>query len=89
VISASGVDLNEMSYFDYASRIYGDKYSLLLSAWEHSLTVNPEEISKAQYPNGETGWCHYSTRCNKHWRLFIWLWYSNNQPLVIPNSVTI
>jgi len=33
------VDLNEMAYFDYAGRIYGDKYSLLKSAWEHSLTV--------------------------------------------------
>ena len=58
------VDPNAMAYFDYAGSIYGDKYNLLASAWEHSLTVDPLEISEssspesprgtAQYPNGET-----------------------------------
>ena len=30
------IDMNEMAYFDYAGNIYGDKYSLLVNAWEHS-----------------------------------------------------
>ncbi len=88
LVSASAVDLNEMAYFDYAGRIYGDKYSLLLSAWEHSLTVDPLEIGTAQYPNGETEGViipHGVTSIGS-WTFDSWT--SNNQPLVIPNSVT-
>ena len=93
------VDLNEMSYFDYAGSIYGDKYSLLVNAWEHSLTeVNPLEISangtssnnrgKAQYPNGETEGVIIRHSVNSIGNHAFRNWNSNNQPLVIPNSIT-
>ena len=95
---SSGGDLNEMSYFDYAGRIYGAKYNLLASAWERSLIVNPLEISEesstsnnrgtAQYPNGETEGViipHGVTSIG-FWAFLSWP--ANNQPLVIPNSVT-
>ncbi len=87
-----------MSYFDYAGRIYGAKYNLLANAWEHSLTVDPSEISedsdissqrgKAQYPNGETEGVIIPQGVTSigGWAFFDW--ESNNQPLVIPNSVT-
>ncbi len=80
------VDPNAMAYFDYAGSIYGDRYSLLASAWEHSLTV--VTVDKAQYPNGETegviipqGVTSIGDRAFRNWP-------ENNQPLVIPNSVT-
>ena len=98
VISASSggggeVDLNEMAYFDYASSIYGDKYSLLVNAWEHSLTVDPSEISadnrgKAQYPNGATEGIIIPQGVTSIGDKAFYYWASNNQPLVIPNSVT-
>ncbi len=104
VISASGtggggeVDLDEMAYFDYAGSIYGDKYSLLASAWEHSLTVDPSEISvnstwqtqkgTAQYPNGETEGVIIPQGVISIGKWAFYNWTSNNQPLVIPNSVT-
>jgi len=98
VISASGVDLNEMAYFDYAGRIYGDKYNLLIDAWEHSLTVDPLEISadstqevqrgKAQYPNGATEGVIIPQGVTSIGVGAFFDWESNNQPLVIPNSVT-
>jgi hypothetical protein len=97
VISAE-VDLNEMAYFNFASNIYGDKYSLLENAWGHSFTVDPLEISAdstwsatggiAQYPNGGTEGViipHGVTSIGKY------AFYggpSSNQPIVIPNSVT-
>ncbi len=96
--SGGEVDLNEMSYFDYAGRIYGDKYSLLVSAWEHSLTVDPSEISasstssttkgKAQYPNGETEGVIIPQGVTSIGNHAFYGWTSNNQPLVIPDSVT-
>ena len=101
VISASGageVDLNEMSYFNYAGRIYGAKYSLLENAWEHSLTVDPEEISEesdlsspsgiAQYQNGETEGVIIPQGVTRIGEFAFFGWSLNNQPLVIPNSVT-
>lgn len=101
VISASGgeVDLNEMAYFNFASSIYGAKYSLLISAWEHSLIVDPLEIStdsplfgpakgKAQYPNGETEGVIIPQGVTRIGDMAFDSWTSNNQPLVIPNSVT-
>ena len=105
VISASGeggggeVDLNEMAYFDYAGRFYGDKYSLLANAWESSLAVDPLEISansfqagpyrgKAQYPNGETEGVIIPQGVTSIGKYAFREWEANNQPLVIPNSVT-
>ncbi|HHY08654.1 MAG TPA: leucine-rich repeat domain-containing protein, partial [Corynebacteriales bacterium] len=95
--SGGEVDLNEMSYFDYAGRIYGDKYSLLKSAWEHSLTVDPLEISQnssydsprgtAQYPNGETEGVIIPQGVTSIGSFAFFNWSSNTHPLVIPNSV--
>ena len=92
------IDLNEMSYFDYAGSIYGAKYSLLASAWEHSLTVDPLEISedsaflnyrgKAQYPNGETEGVIIPHGVTSIGNNAFRDWGANNQPLIIPNSVT-
>ena len=103
VISASGggggeIDPNEMPYFNYAGSVYGDKYSLLANAWEHSLTVDPSEISEnssfsnprgtAQYPNGETEGVIIPQGVTTIGNYAFRYWQSNNQPLVIPNSVT-
>ncbi len=101
LVNSSGggeVDLNEMSYFDYAGSIYGDKYSLLANAWESSLAVDPSEISKdgalftyrgkAQYPNGETEGVIIPQGVTTIGNSAFGDWTSNNQPLVIPNSVT-
>ncbi len=103
IISASGggggeVNLNEMAYFNYAGRIYGAKYNLLPSAWEHSLTVDPLEISEdsefpnirgtAQYPNGETEGVIIPQGVTSIGDYAFLSWASNNQPLVIPESVT-
>ncbi len=87
VISASGdeIDLNSMAYFNYASRIYGAKYDLLVSAWEHSLTV--DVVDKDHYPNGETeGVIIPQGVTSIDYGAFSG-WWSNNQPLVIPDSV--
>ena len=99
-ISASGgeVDLNEIAYFNYAGSVYGDKYSLLPNAWEHSLTVDPSEISedsdysspggKAQYPNGEIEGVIIPQGVTSIGDYAFQGWSANNQPIVIPNSVT-
>ncbi len=100
VISASGgeVDLNTMIYFNYASNIYGDKYSLFLNAWGSSLAVDPSEISEdsshesqrgtAQYPNGETEGVIIPHGVTTIGDFAFKDWETNNQPLVIPDSVT-
>jgi len=102
VISASGgggeVDLNEMAYFNFAGSIYGDKYSLLANAWEHSLTVDPSEISAdstlhsrrgtAQYPNGAIEGVIIPQGVTSVGKYAFYNWHSNNQPLIIPNTVT-
>jgi hypothetical protein len=98
-ISASAeVDLNEMAYFNFAGSIYGDKYSLLANAWEHSLTVESSEISAdstlhskrgtAQYPNGETEGVIIPQGVTSIGKYAFHNWTSNNQPLIIPNTVT-
>jgi hypothetical protein len=98
-ISASAeVDLNEMAYFNFAGSIYGDKYSLLTNAWEHSFTVDPLEISadstlfsqrgKAQYPNGATEGVIIPQGVTSIGKYAFHNWTSNNQPLIIPNTVT-
>ncbi len=92
VISASGgggeVDFDAMYYFNYASSFYGDKYSLLVSAWEHSLTLSPSDIIKAKYPNGETEGVIIPQGITIIGSEAFSFWEANNQPLVIPNSVT-
>jgi len=80
------VDLNEMAYFDYAGRIYGDKYNLLKSAWEHSLTV--DVVDKDHYPNGEIEGVIIPHGVTSIGEAVFASWSSNNKPLVIPNSVT-
>ncbi len=101
VISASGgIDLNMLGYMNYAADIYyrARRQSLFSNAWEHSLTVDPEEISagsslsnargKAQYPKGETeGVIIPNSVTNIGLNAFN-DWSSNNQPLVIPDGVT-
>ena len=91
-------DLNAMAYFNYAGRIYGHEYSLLVSAWEHSLTVDPLEISadslpgfprgRVQYPNGETEGVIIPQGVTRIGNYAFGDWTSSNHPLVIPNSVT-
>ena len=100
VISASGgeVDLNAMAYFNYAGRIYGDKYSLLANAWGSSLAVNPSEISedsdyssqrgREQYPNGEAEGVIIPQGVASIGDSAFAQWQSNNQPLIIPQGVT-
>jgi len=88
-ISASAeVDPSEIAYFNYASSFYGDKYSLLVSAWEHSLTLGPSDIKKSEYPNGETEGVIIPQGITIIASNAFSYWTSNNQPLVIPNSVT-
>jgi len=92
------VDPNAMAYFNYAGSFYGDKYSLLASAWESSLEVDPLEISEdssyssqrgtAQYPNGEIEGVIIPQGVTTIGKYAFWNWTSNNKPLVIPDSVT-
>ena len=87
VISASDeMGLDEMSYFDYAGVIYGDKYDLLPSAWEHSLTV--DTATRAQYPKGGTEGVIIPHGITSIGEQAFYNWSLNNRPLVIPNSVT-
>ena len=89
-----------MTYEDYARTLYlsWGKSNQFETAWEHSLLVDPTEISvdstysnhrgKAQYPNGETEGViipHGVTSIGKY---AFSSWTSYNQPFVIPNSVT-
>jgi hypothetical protein len=92
------VDPNAMAYFDYAGSIYGAKYNLLASAWEHSLTVDPLEISVNstilnprggnQYPNGEAEGVIIPQGVTSIGKYAFYGGPSSNQPIVIPNSVT-
>ncbi len=104
VISASGggdgIDLNTLGYMNYSADIFYRvrKQSLFSNAWEHSLTVDPEEISensttsnargKAQYPNGGTEGVIIPQGVTDIGSNAFRNWTTNNQPLVIPNSVT-
>ncbi len=93
------LDPNAMVYFNYAGSIYGAKYNLLANAWEHSLTVNPLEISEnstygnfrgtAQYPNGEIDGVIIPQGITKIGNSAFNDWQSINKPLLLPNSVTI
>ena len=92
-------NINSIDYFNYAGSIYDDKYSLLVSAWESSLVVDPLEISEtsttttprgtAQYPNGETEGVIIPHGVTGIGSYAFRNWTSNNQPLVIPNSVRV
>ena len=89
-----------MTYEDYARTLYlaWDKSNQFEPAWEHSLTVDPSEISedssflsvrgKAQYPNGETEGVIIPQGVTSIGGFAFYNWTSNNQSLVIPNSVT-
>jgi hypothetical protein len=87
-------------YYNYAKNYYTitNNATLFENAWEHSLTVDPSEISAtssygnyrgtAQYPNGETYGVIIPHGVTSIGSSAFFSWYSNNQPLVIPNSVT-
>ena len=93
-----GIDVTD--YFNYAKDYYTatNNLELFLSAWEHSLTVEPTEISatslsssprgKAQYPNGDTEGVIIPQSVTSIGGYAFYVWTSNNKPLVIPNSVT-
>ena len=91
----------EDEYFNYAKYYYTttNNSTLFTNAWEHSLTVDPEEISEnssilgqirgiAQYPDGETEGVIIPQGVTTIGNYAFYNWTSNNQPLVIPNSVT-
>jgi hypothetical protein len=98
-ISGEGV-VDEYFYYDYAKLYYTttNNSTLFENAWEHSLTVDPSEISvdsdylssrgKAQYPNGETEGVIIPQGVTNIGDYAFSGWQSNTQPLVIPNSVT-
>ena len=89
-----------MTYEDYARTLYlaWGKSNQFATAWEHSLIVDPLEISasgspmrsrgKEQYPNGETEGVIIPNGVTSIGQFAFAGWVSNNQPLVIPNSVT-
>ena len=93
-------DLALEEYFNYAEDYYTatNNATQFQSAWEHSLTVDPLEISevssfssprgKAQYPNGETEGVIIPQGVTSIGVYAFYGWNSNNRPLVIPNSVT-
>jgi hypothetical protein len=92
VISASDeIDLNMLGYMNYAADIFyrARRQSLFANAWEHSLTVDPTNVSSTQYPNGETKPVIIPHGATKIGGMSFFNWALNNQPLVIPNSVTI
>jgi len=87
-------------YYNYAKNYYTatGNSTLFESAWEHSLTVDPLEISedsdylsprgKAQYPNGDIYGVIIPQGVTTIGNYAFRYWTTNNQPLVIPNSVT-
>ena len=90
----------DIPYDEYALVFYYHlgKLALFENAWEHSLTVDPLEISedsdissrrgRAQYPNGETEGVIIPQGVTNIGGSAFDNWTSNNQPLVIPDSVT-
>ena len=89
------------AYDEYALVLYYrlGKLAIFENAWEHSLTVDPLEISansslygtpkgRLQYPNGETEGVIIPQGVTNIGKNAFRNWQSNNQPLVIPNSVT-
>ena len=90
-------DINdeENAYFYYAYDYYTatNNSALFLSAWEHSLGVDPLEISyysngTAQYPNGEIEGVIIPQGVIGIGDGAFYGWSSNNQPLIIPNGAT-
>ena len=88
-----------MTYQDYARTLYlvRGKSNQFETAWDHSLIVDPLEISEdsvqssprgiAQYPNGETEGVIIPEGVTSIGAYAFYGWTSNNQPLVIPDSV--
>jgi len=93
-------DYYENHYYYYAKAYYAatNNSTLFSNAWEHSLTVDPAEISKnssydspsgkEQYTNGETEGVIIPQGVTRIGNNAFRNWQSNNQPLVIPDSVT-
>ena len=87
------------TYEDYARMLYSKwgQNAKFPNAWEHSLTVDPLEISansvssnprgKAQYPNGTTEGVIIPDGVTSIGNYAFTSWTTNNQPLVIPNSI--
>ena len=90
----------DISYEEYALALYYrfGKLAIFSNAWEHSLTVDPLEISenspyssprgRAQYPNGATEGVIIPQGVTTIGKYAFYSWPANNQPLVIPESVT-
>ena len=90
----------EDEYYNYAKDYYTatNNATLFENAWEHSLAVDPLEISEdsdissrrgtAQYPNGATEGVIIPQGVTTIGNYAFMDWQSNNQPLTIPNSVT-
>ena len=77
-------------YYNYAKDYYTatNNGALFESAWEHSLTVDPSEISQTQYPNGETEGVIIPHGVTSIGFYAFGDLTTNNKPLIIPNSVT-
>jgi hypothetical protein len=87
-------------YYYFAKQYYTttNNSTLFSNAWEHSLTVDPTEISKngsydspsgkAQYPNGATYGVIIPQGVTRIGNNAFRNWQSNNKPLMIPDSVT-
>ena len=87
-------------YFFYARAYYTttNNATLFPNAWEHSLTVDPLEISEdslydsprgtAQYPNGETEGVIIPNGVTSIGENAFMDWQANNQLLIIPQGVT-
>jgi len=95
------IDAEEkIRYEDYARMLYSKwgQNAKFPNAWEHSLTVDPLEISEdslydsprgtAQYPNGETEGVIIPNGVTSIGENAFMDWQANNQPLIIPNTVT-
>jgi len=104
-ISGGGGDFPTISYdetehFGWSYYVFSQSNAIeqIPQAWEHSLTVDPLEISEdsgmfnprgmAQYPNGETEGVIIPNSVTNIGNYAFRGWTSNNQPLIIPNSVT-
>ena len=97
ISGGGGIIYDEYFYYSIAYYIKTNKSTLFANAWEHSLTVDPLEISeessssnqrgRAQYPNGATEGVIIPNSVTSIGNYAFWYWTSNNQPLVIPNSV--
>ena len=84
---SGGGEVDEYFYYSKAYYTITNNSTLFSNAWEHSLTVDPSEIKRSQYPNGETEGVIIPQGVTSIGSNTFSYWGPNNQPLVIPNSV--